>query len=584
MRSSIILKIFISFLLVSLLPIAALIAYNDWANRGIVYKMKMEDIKKNAEKLAKSIDRDISLKKERITQLSKICCLSECSKITNRETMLPDIKHRLKQFFKCLTPMESVFVLDKNGKVIITNIDNLPEINYSSRNFFKEAKNGVPFVSEPMMDKGEGYMYCSASFKNCNREIMCVLVMRYKAQDLWKIIEEEKDSLGKGSLCILTDGYGVRIAHATDRNLIFKSWIMLDPEVEKKLERERHYGEDITEIGYTEIPEVAKALTQSGGLYITHSLVVNAENNHGYCLPLKEKDWKLIYTVPATTFLAQVKHLTQNAMFSTGIVFVVVVTVTWLLSVKLLRPIKRLKYAANEIANGNLEHPITNGGRDEISDLMRAFNVMRHKLKSSYKNLKDSHIETVLTLARACEVRDEDTGGHVLRIQHYSMLLAGAIGLNELFVWEVGHASILHDVGKIHMPDSILLRKSGGLTHEERELIKNHPLHGEKILGGSSSLQLAREIARWHHENWDGTGYPDGLKGEEIPISARIVRMADVWDALVTKRYYKDAWTDQRAYGEIVKYSGVYFDPKVVEDFKILFARGLFPEVRNKYA
>ena len=107
---------------------------------------------------------------------------------------------------------------------------------------------------------------------------------------------------------------------------------------------------------------------------------------------------------------------------------------------------------------------------------------------------------------------------------------------------------------------------------------------GEKILGGGSSLELAREVARWHHENWDGTGYPDGLQGDAVPISARIVRLADVYDALVTKRPYKEAWTDQRAYEEIVKHRGFFFDPKVVDAFKILFARGLFQDVRNKYA
>ncbi len=199
-----------------------------------------------------------------------------------------------------------------------------------------------------------------------------------------------------------------------NRNLIFKSWVMLDPEVKKKLEMERHYGEDIKEIGFTEIPAVSKALAQSEGLYFIHPLVVNAENNHGYCMPLKEKDWRLIYTVPESVFLVQVKHLTQNAVFSTGIVFVVVIAITWLLSVSLLRPINRLTLAANEIANGNLDHSVANGSQDEIGRLMQSFEVMRNKLKASYKELKDANIEAILTLARACELRDEDTGNHVL--------------------------------------------------------------------------------------------------------------------------------------------------------------------------
>jgi len=299
-------------------------------------------------------------------------------------------------------------------------------------------------------------------------------------------------------------------------------------------------------------------------------------------MSLKEKDWRLIYTVPETAFLAQVKHLTQNAIFSTGIVFIVVTAITWLLSVNLLRPIKRLTYAAGEIANGNLDYPVANGSQDEIGRLMQSFEVMRNKLKTSYKELKDANIEALLTLARACEVRDEDTGNHVLRIKHYSRVLAKELGLEESFIKELGMSTILHDVGKIHIPDRIL-RKPGSFTDAEREEIKKHSLYGKAILGGSRFFLMAADIALWHHENWDGTGYPDGLKGEAIPICARICRLADTYDALVTKRPYKQPWTDRKAYDEIVIHSGTYFDPAVVEAFKLLLAKGVFQEIKNKY-
>ena len=139
-------------------------------------------------------------------------------------------------------------------------------------------------------------------------------------------------------------------------------------------------------------------------------------------------------------------------------------------------------------------------------------------------------------------------------------------------------ASILHDVGKIHIPDCIL-RKQGSLTDEERKEMKTHSLYGSKIFGDSEFFRLAKEIARWHHENWDGTGYPDGLKGEAIPISARIVRLADSYDALVMKRPYKRAWPDLAAYNEIGKHSGTDFDPKVVEAFKRLFEKEKIQEI-----
>ena len=542
--------------------------------------MKMGEVKNQASKLAKDIDRELSLKKEKLASLS-----DNCTRIINRKATsvtFPSIKSRLKILIKQLSRSESAFILDTNGDIVVANADDVQIKNYGARDFFKKAMNGDIYVSEPAMEQGKGYMYYSAPIRNNKKEIVGILVMRCQAEELWKLIEDEKDYLGKGSLCILTDGYGVRIAHATDRNLIFKSWVMLNPDVKKNLKTEHHYGEDIKEIGFTEIPAVSKALAQSGGLYFIHPLAVNAENNHGYCMPLKEKDWQLLYTVPGSAFLAQVRHLTQNAMFSTGIVFIVMIAITWLLSVSLLRSIKRLTYAANEIAKGNLDHPITKGSQNEIGRLMQSFEVMRIKLKASYKKLKDINTEAILMLARACEVRDEDTGKHVLRISRYSTALAKEMGLEEFFIRALGPASILHDVGKIQIPGRIL-RKKGSFTDEEKKEMKKHPVYGDKILGEGYFFQMARGIARWHHENWDGTGYPDGLKGEAIPLPTRIVRVADTYDALVTKRPYKNAWTDREAYDEIVKHLGTYYCPKVGEAFKRLFEKGVFQEIMNKY-
>src|SRR3989337_2231368 len=207
---------------------------------------------------------------------------------------------------------------------------------------------------------------------------------------------------------------------------------------------------------------------------------------------------------------------------------------------------------------------------------------MRHKLQNIFKKLTNDNIEALFMLARACEVRDEDTGNHVLRINYYSMALAKELGLKESFRKELGPSSILHDVGKIHIPDYIL-KKQGYFTNEERAEMKKHPPFGDKILGNSKSFQLAKEIARWHHENFDGTGYPDGLKGEAIPISARIVRLADTYDALISKRRYKNAWSDQQAYNQIVNHRGTYFDPLAVEAFKRLFEKGVIQEIKNRY-
>jgi two-component system response regulator RpfG len=176
--------------------------------------------------------------------------------------------------------------------------------------------------------------------------------------------------------------------------------------------------------------------------------------------------------------------------------------------------------------------------------------------------------ETLLRLAKAGEYRDEGTGNHVLRIAHYSRLLAEALQLSERICEDIELAAPMHDIGKVGIPDRILL-KEGPLDEREMEIMKEHPVIGYEILKDSPSryITLGAEIALSHHEKYDGTGYPNGLKGEDIPLAGRIVAVADVYDALTTRRPYKDAWPIEDAVAYILNASGTHMDPDVVEAF-----------------
>ncbi|HHT9105101.1 MAG TPA: HD domain-containing phosphohydrolase [Candidatus Wujingus californicus] len=585
MRISIVLKIFIAFIIVSLLPIAGYIAYNDWANRRIVYNLQQGTLMDEARKLARILDSDIRLGKERIKCINNeilLCnkCPEEMCKVS---ASLPE-KERLKMCLESFLPSEQILVLDTKGGVVASNVGSMSGNNYTRRDFFTEAMKGITYVSEPNMEKGKGYIYYSTPIVNNKKDIYGVLIMRTNAEDIWNLIGEEKNAAIRNVTCILTDRYGVRIGHSTDKKLLFKSWVKLDNKIKRKLEKERHYGEDIKELGSTDIPEVSDVLMRKNAVHIVHSLAINNEKNYGYFVTLKEKDWRLGYTVPASAFFIQLNNLTRNSIFSTCIVVVIIVFATWFASTKFLRPIKRLNDAAGIIANGNLEQPIKGGPKDEIGELVNSFEIMRNKLKHSYKELEDAHLEAVIMLAKACEVRDEDTGKHVIRIRFYAIELAKEMGLDEEFIKDLGDSSILHDVGKIHIPDTILFKKPERLSREEMEEMKKHSLYGNTVFKEGHFFLMAREIAHWHHENWDGSGYPDKLKGNEIPISARIVRLADVYDALVMKRPYKDAWTEQKAYDEILKYSGIYFDPQIVKAFQSLFRKGIFQDIKTRFS
>jgi PAS domain S-box-containing protein len=233
---------------------------------------------------------------------------------------------------------------------------------------------------------------------------------------------------------------------------------------------------------------------------------------------------------------------------------------------------------------------LLNNGRDEPSGYRGIIRDRTEKKKlemdliDSYKKLQNARAATILGLAKLAEYRDEGTGTHLERIREYAKRLAeemakipryGAI-ITPDYIEDIFQSSILHDIGKVGIPDAILL-KPGRLTDAEFEVIKRHTTMGgdaiaiiESRLEESSFLFMGKEIAYNHHEKWDGSGYPQGLEGEEIPLSARIVALADVYDALTSERFYKKAYTHKKSKEIITDLKGTHFDPETVDAFLIL--------------
>jgi putative two-component system response regulator len=193
------------------------------------------------------------------------------------------------------------------------------------------------------------------------------------------------------------------------------------------------------------------------------------------------------------------------------------------------------------------------------------------------EELRATRLAIVQRLGLAAEYKDNETGLHVIRMSHFARLLGLASGMTEHQADDLLHAAPMHDVGKIGIPDRIL-QKPGPLDPEEWKVMQGHSRIGAEIIGehGAGMLALARNIALTHHEKWDGSGYPNGLAGEAIPLEGRIVAIADVFDALTSKRPYKQAWSEDEATDYLVKQKGQHFDPALVDLFV-----GLMPAIRE---
>lgn len=194
--------------------------------------------------------------------------------------------------------------------------------------------------------------------------------------------------------------------------------------------------------------------------------------------------------------------------------------------------------------------------------------VKTHLALVDVDELKRTRLQVIQRLGRASEYKDNETGMHIMRMSHFSKVIALAYGFSETDADNLLHAAPMHDIGKIGIPDSIML-KPGKLTDEEFAIMKQHPEIGAEILGESDSdlIALAKLVAMTHHEKWDGSGYPHQLQGNDIPIEGRIVALADVFDALTSKRPYKDAWSIEKTMGYIREQKGVHFDPELVDLF-----------------
>ena len=201
---------------------------------------------------------------------------------------------------------------------------------------------------------------------------------------------------------------------------------------------------------------------------------------------------------------------------------------------------------------------------------------------SSYSDTKNEKRKLYVSIAELAELRDIETGAHMRRVGIYSRLIAEALGLPRKLCEDIEVFAPMHDLGKVGIPDAILWAPRK-LTYEEFEIIKNHTVYGENIVKKNKEMLMVAQVTLGHYEKFDGSGYPHGIKGDEIPVSARIVALADVYDALRNKRPYKEPWSHDETTTYIIANSGTHFDPEIVNMFSQLNEKfeKVYDEIKN---
>ncbi len=300
----------------------------------------------------------------------------------------------------------------------------------------------------------------------------------------------------------------------------------------------------------------------------------------GTIAPVGEPDWGVVIQKPEKEAYRSVYSLIRQTFINTFIALSIALILGYFLARALSDPVTKLANVSEELAKGNFKVRASIAGTKETSSLGAAFNHMAAQIELYVERLlqaatenRELFINSIRMIATAIDAKDPYTRGHSERVCAYSLSIGKALGLSSTELEEIRIAAMLHDVGKIGIDDRVL-RKPTALNEDEFSLIKSHPFKGAQIMEPVPQLKKIIPGIKYHHENWAGGGYPDGLKGEDIPLVARIIAVADTFDAMTTERPYQKAMSPKYAAEKIRSLVGKRFDPKIVDAFLKAFEKG----------
>ena len=546
-------RLMVSFLLLSFMPLAitSLISYKK-SSDAIQVKIQiylaqiMQDVSRNLKTeliFKESICEELSMTEEIQKGLTDYVNLSNSKKFNIEDNINSKFveKMRLSAFSESLDITSINIITGKN------TIMGAGQNNYNQTQLIKiynEFKN-------------EGYKYNYRLIKDLNGNYQI---------SIEKIIKNHINGVRIGTLILTFDeSYiadickQINVGNDADVFIMNSKGTIVSSNNESKIPLNKQYFEKNL---------IKKILNNDEQKNNSFSLDIMGEKRLVAYNSIENSDWFIVSTIPYTYLQSESKDLMWNIIFIGLMCLIFAVPVSFMISYSISSPLSKLKNIMGEARNGKLDVELLDNNSDEIAEIATGFNDMISSIRDLIKDNRDTQNELVFKLGAVTEARSQETGNHISRVAYYSKHIAMKYGILEEEADILKMASTLHDIGKISIPDSILL-KPGKLTQEEFEIMKTHTAIGNEMLSNSNKkiLKIASRIAHEHHEKYDGTGYPRGISGEEIGIYSRIVALTDVLDALGTERVYKKKWEWDKIINYIKGQRGKQFDPKIVDVF-----------------
>ncbi len=455
----------------------------------------------------------------------------------------------LERYVGGASPLNYISIVDASGAGARSGIQlNEPAIEQLLQEGVLRGLQGRPMVSHPILSRSlqEPVMVLAEPVRSGDQVLGVVLAVGSLGQ-LWNMTRE----MGQGGLfdVYVVDGRGRLVAHS-------------DP------------GQLDGDLDVSDVEIVRQFVASQGRTAATVPFTINDEKGQrrmlGTYTGIPDTGWGVIVQVEVEKAYYNALRMRDQSLGLVAVVAVLALVLGTLFAGEISRPIHELALGARRLAGGDYGTRVSVRSHNEVGTLAEAFNLMGEEIQKAIEQIrqaaarnKELFLGSIRMLANAIDEKDPYTRGHSERVAFYSALIARHMGMSPDEVEKVHLSGIIHDVGKIGIEDKIL-RKPAALTEEEYEMMKQHPRKGEKILEAVPLLKQMAGAGLMHHENVDGSGYPDGLKGHQIPLLGRIVSVADAFDAMTTDRPYSKAMTFEAALARLRFLAGKKFDPDCV--------------------